>query len=267
MERLGLIAGNGRFPIAAAVSAKKRGIRITAVGFIGETSKTLEKLVEKIFWIRIGELAKLFEIFEKENIKEAIMAGQIRPIHLFKPWIKKDAVLKSFLKKVKDRRGDSLLENIAEEFNKRGIKLLDSSFLLSESLAEKGKLTARAPTADELENIKFGRIIVKEIAGLGIGQTVVIKDKAVLAVEAIEGTDEAIRRAVRLGGSGAVVVKASRPNHDMRFDIPVIGLKTLKVLKKAKIKVLAVEAGRTLLIDKQKLLKAADRLNISIVAF
>ncbi|MCK5306909.1 MAG: UDP-2,3-diacylglucosamine diphosphatase LpxI [Candidatus Omnitrophica bacterium] len=267
MKCLGLIAGNGRFPIAAAVSAKKRGIKITAVAFIGETSKSLEKLVEKIFWIRIGELAKLFEIFERENIKEAIMAGQIRPIHLFKPWIKKDAALKSFLRRVRDRRGDSLLESIAEELSKKGIKLLDSSFLLSESLAEEGELTARVPTADEWENIKFGKIIVKEIAGLGIGQTIIVKNKAILAVEAIEGTDKAIRRAVRLGGSGAIVVKASRPNHDMRFDIPVIGLKTLKVLKKAKIKVLAVEAGKTLLIDKQKFLKEADRLNISIIAF
>ncbi|MCK4519452.1 MAG: UDP-2,3-diacylglucosamine diphosphatase LpxI, partial [Candidatus Omnitrophica bacterium] len=238
MERLGLIAGNGRFPIAAAVSAGKRGIKITAVAFIGETSKTLEKLVEKIFWIRIGELAKLFDIFERENIKEAIMAGQIRPIHLFKPWIKKDAALKSFLRKVKDRRGDSLLESIAEELNKKGIELLNSSFLLSESLAEEGKLTARVPTADELENIEFGKIIAKKIADLGVGQTVIVKNKAVLAVEAIEGTDKAIRRAMRLGGGGAIVVKASRSNHDMRFDIPAIGFKTLEVLKKAKIKVL-----------------------------
>lgn len=265
MERLGLIAGNGRFPIMAAKSAKSKGIKITAVAFKEETSKELEGLVEKIYWISIGELNKLFDIFRKEETKEAIMAGQIRAVNLFKPWIKKDAALKDFLKKVKDKRGDSLLKSIVDKLKTEGIKLLDSSFLLTESIAEKGILTKRIPTDEELADIEFGKTIAKEIARLGVGQTLVVKDKAILAVESIEGTDEAIKRGACLGGGKVVVVKVSRANHDMRFDIPVIGPKTLKVLKKAKVKVLAVEAGKTLLIDKEKLLEEANKLNVSII--
>lgn len=266
MKRLGLIAGNGKFPILAAESARKNNIEIVAVAFRGETSKILENLVERIYWINVGDLGKLFEIFKKENIKEAIMAGQIRPIHLFKPWVKKDATLKAFLKKVKDNRGDSLLKNVADMLEERQVKLLDSSFLLAENLAKKGVLTKASPSQEDWENIEFGTSIAKELARLGIGQTVVVKNKAILAVEAIEGTDKTIKRGARLGNSKTIVVKVSRPLHDMRFDIPVVGLRTLKVLKKSKVKILAIEAGKTLLLDKQELLKGANNCGISIVA-
>ncbi len=267
MKRLGLIAGNGNFPIMATISAKKQGIEIVAVAFLGETSKELSKYVTKIHWIRIGELGKLFYILKSENITQAIMAGQIRAVNLFKPWLKKDKILKGILKRVKDKRGDSLLDALATELDKRNIKLLDSSFLLKDFLAPEGLLTKRKPTNDELADIEFAKKIAKEIARLAIGQTIVVKNKAILAVESIEGTDAAIKRAAKLGGSQAVVVKVSKPNHDMRFDIPVIGLKTLKTLKKCKIKVIAVEAQKTLLIDREELINKANKIGITILAF
>jgi hypothetical protein len=267
MDRLALIAGNGDFPIKAAISARDKKINITAIAFKGETSKKLSQCVDKIYWIQIGEVGKIFSIIKKEDIREVIMAGQIRPIHLFKPWIKKDAHLKKILEKVKDNRGDSLLEALSDELKERGVKLLDSSFLLKDSLASEGLLTQSNLSRREREDIDFGKKLAKEIAKLSIGQTVIVKNKAVLAVESIEGTDQAIKRAAKLGGPGAVVVKASRPNHDMRYDIPVIGLKTLKVMAKCKIKVIAVEAEKTLLIDRDKLISRANRLGISILGF
>ncbi|MDP8261455.1 MAG: UDP-2,3-diacylglucosamine diphosphatase LpxI [Candidatus Kappaea frigidicola] len=267
MNRLGLIAGNGKFPIMAAIAAKQQGINIIAIAFVGETSIEIAKHVTKIYWIRIGELGKLFDIFKKESIFEAIMAGQIRSIHLFKPWLKKDSALKDILKKVKDKRGDSLLDALAMELNVRNIKLLDSSFLLKDCLAPKGLLTQRKPTDNELGDIEFAKKIAKEMARLAVGQTIVVKNKAILAVESIEGTDAAIKRAAKLGGPHAVVVKVSKPNHDMRFDIPVIGLKTLKILKKSRIKVIAIEAQKTLLIDKEELINRANKLGVTILAF
>ncbi len=267
MKQLGLIAGNGNFPIMASISAKKQGIDIIAVAFLGETSRELAKHVTKIHWIRIGELGKLFHILKSENITEAILAGQIRAVHLFKPWLKKDKIIKSILKRVKDKRGDSLLNALAAELDKRNIRLLDSSFLLKEFLASEGLLTKRKPTDNELADIKFAKKIAKEIARLSIGQTIVVKNKAILAVESIEGTDAAIKRAAKLGGSQAVVVKVSKPNHDMRFDIPVIGLKTLKTLKRCKVKVIAIEAQKTLLIDKEELINQANKLGITVLAF
>ena len=266
MNRLGLIAGNGKFPIMAAISAKQQDVEIIAIAFIGETSMEIVKHATKVYWIKIGELGKLFNILKNENVTEAIMAGQIRPIHLFKPWLKKDKVLTDILKKVKDKRGDSLLIALARELEKRDIKLLDSSFLLKECLASKGLLTNRRPTDSELDDIEFAKKIAKEIARLAIGQTIVVKNRAILAVESIEGTDAAIRRAAKLGGSQTVVVKVSKPNHDMRFDIPIIGLKTLKILKKSKVKVIAIEAQKTLLIDKKTLIDQANKLGITILA-
>jgi hypothetical protein len=267
MDRLALIAGNGQFPIKAAASARDKKIKITAIAFKGETSKKLTQYVDKIYWIQIGEVGRIFSILKDENLKEAIMAGQIRPINLFKPWLKKDVCLKEILERVKDNRGDSLLEALSDELKKRDIRLLDSSFLLKDSLASEGLLTHNPPSQREREDVDFGKQLAKELAKLSIGQTVIIKNKAVLAVESIEGTDAAIKRAAKLGGPGAVVVKASRPNHDMRYDIPVIGLKTLQVMVKCEINVIAVEAEKTLLIDKDNLISKANRLGISILGF
>jgi len=265
MKRLGLIAGNGKFPILVAESARDKDIDIIAIAFKEETSRRLESLVDRIYWIGIGELSKLFKIFENEDIKEAIMAGQIKPIHLFKPWIRKDATMRTFLNKARDRRGDSLLKSIADELDRRGVKLLDSSFLLTSSLAQKGILTKSSIDKKDWQDIEFGRDIAKKLASLSIGQTVIVKDKAVVAVEAIEGTDATIRRGFQLAKEGCIVVKVSRQKHDMRFDIPVVGLKTLKVLKECRVKVLAIEAQKTLLIDKNKFLKGANKLGISVV--
>jgi UDP-2,3-diacylglucosamine hydrolase len=265
MKRLGLIAGNGKFPIMLAESAKNKDLEIIAVAFRGETSWRLETLVDKIYWIGVGQMNRLFDIFNEEDIKEAVMVGQIKHLNIFKPWIKKDAAMREFLRKVKDRRGDSLLKTVADKLQERGVTLLNSSFLLTQNLAQKGILTQKSPTSKDWEDINFGKSIAKRIAELGIGQTIVVKNKAILAVEAIEGTDKTIARGSRLGRKGCVVVKVSRPEHDMRYDIPVVGLKTLKLLKRHKVRVLAVEAGKTLLIDKDELIDGANKAGIPIV--
>jgi hypothetical protein len=265
MERLGLIAGNGNFPLIAADAAGKENIKITAVAFKGETSHRLNKLVDKIYWIGIGQMSKLFDILQKEDIHKTIMAGQIKAIHLFKPWIKKDQTMKKFLQRVKDSRGDSLLKSVAEELEKRGVELLNSSFLLKESLADEGVMTDTEPDEKTWQDIKFARPLAKKIADLAIGQTIIVKNTAILAVEAIEGTDETIKRGSRLGKGQIVVVKVSRTSHDMRYDIPVVGLKTLKIAKRYKVKAIAVEAKKTLLIDKNKFLEYANKIGIAVV--
>lgn len=264
IERLGLIAGNGTFPLQAARSAKERNIEVVTVAFKQETSQKITDIADKVYWINIGQLDKIFKIFKAEGIEKAIMAGQIRPIHLFKPWLKKDKRLKKLMRQARDNRGDSLLKTLCDELEQEGLELLDSSFLLADLLAPEGLITNKDIGREDKKTVDFGRSIAKEIARLGIGQTVVVKDKAVVAVEAVEGTDAAIKRAYSLAGKSAVVVKVSRPGHDMRFDIPVVGPRTIKILKRCGVKILAVEAGKTLLLDKNRLIEEADKANICI---
>lgn len=267
MERIVLIAGNGQLPLIWAKNAGKEGIKITALAFRGETEKFLGRLVEKIYWLELGSLSKLIEIIKAENIHEAVMIGQIRPIpFLFKSLFSKDTELKKILSEVKDKRGNSLLAAFAGRLEKEGIEVLDSRTFIPEYLPSAGELTAVALDDETRKNIEFGFNIAKQIAALDIGQTVVVKDMTVLAVEAIEGTNSAISRGAKLGGEGTVAIKVTSPSHDMRFDIPVIGPKTIRCLRRAKAKVLAIEAGRTIIVDKENTLKLAERYGIAIIA-
>ncbi len=264
-ERIGLIAGNGQFPVLFAKEAQTKGKEVIAIAVREETTLELEKHVQRIYWIGVGELKRFFEILKEENLKQVIMAGQIKPAHLFEKNITMDDKLKTFLGKVKDKRANSLLGGIAKLLKRKGITLLDSTTFLKEHLVWQGVLTSSQPSSAQWEDIHFGRTIAKRIAGLDIGQTVVIKDKAILAIEAIEGTDEAITRGGGLGRGGAVVVKVSKPRQDMRFDIPLVGPKTLDSLHQAQCAVMAMEAGKTLFLDKEKCLKYADEYHISLV--
>lgn len=265
-EKIGLIAGNGNFPLVFTKEAKNFGVKeIVAVAFQNETSPKIEKYADCVTWIKIGELNKLIKAFQSKNITKAVMAGQITPTSMFKN-MKFDLRMIALLAKIKNRKADTIFGAIAQELKKEGIVLDDSTKYLRSLLAQEGLLTKKKPSAQEMKNIEFGKKIAKEIGRLDIGQTVVIKEKAILAVEAFEGTNETIERGGRLGKQDVIVVKMSKPNQDMRFDVPVIGEKTLETLIKAKAKVLAIEADKTLVLDKEKVINLANKHSLTIIA-
>ncbi len=264
-ERIGLIAGNGQFPILFAKSARAQGKKVVAIAVREETDPDLENYAHKTYWIGVGQLNEFFQILRNEKLKKVVMAGQIKPTHIFEKDISMDDDLKRFLKRVKDKRADSLLGEIAKILKRMGIRLLDSSTFLKSYFVSRGTLTSFEPSASQWQDINFGKNIAKRIAGLDIGQTIVVKDKAILAIEAIEGTDEAIKRGGALAGSGAVVVKVGKPRQDMRFDIPLVGPKTMDSLVSASCSVLAMEAGKTLFLEKERCLKVAQEHNTCLV--
>lgn len=266
MEKIGLIAGNKKFPIIFAEAAKKKGYDIVAVAIKGDASSRLKKIVGKVYWLGLKDYSRLFDLFKSERIVKIVMAGQVSPYRLFSKEVRRDARLKRILAQAKDSRADSIFGAIAEELKSAGFELIDPTFLLEDFLPKKGVLTRREPDFNEWEDIYFGLELAKEMGLLDIGQTVAVKQKAVVAVEALEGTDNLIRRAGRIAKKGAIIVKVSKPGQDMRFDIPVVGLNTVKNLAMAKASCLAIEAGKTLFIDKAQSIGLADSRGISIVA-
>jgi len=266
MEKIGLIAGNKNFPFVFAQAAQKRNCQVVAVAVKGDTSPGLKKYVEKIYWIGLSEFARLFEIFKSEGVRRIVMAGQITPRRLFSKEAQNSPEIRSLLESIKDKKADTIFGAIAEKLESAGFQLLASTVFLEELLPPKGTLTKREPCFREWEDVYFGFDLAKEVAYLDIGQTVAVKNKAIVAVEALEGTDSLIRRAGGISRGGMVIVKVSKPKQDLRFDIPVVGLNTIKNLIRAKGACLAIEAGKTLLIDKQASVNLADRKDISIVA-
>ncbi|PIP67505.1 MAG: DUF1009 domain-containing protein [Candidatus Omnitrophica bacterium CG_4_9_14_0_2_um_filter_42_8] len=266
VNRIGLLAGNGRFPIIFAESARKKGVEVIAIGINEETSEELEKFVNKIYWLGAGELEKLLGILKEENIRSIVMAGQVRHKLLFDNNIKIDKKMQLLLGSLRNKKTDSIIGAVARLLEFKGIKVLSSITFLSDYLPQKGILTSKLPDERVLKDIDFGRRIAKAIAGLDIGQSIVVKDGVVLAVESIEGTDETIRRAARYGKDGVVVIKVTKPRQDMRFDVPVIGPDTIRLLKEVKASCLSIDAKKTLIIDKQETLKFAGEAGISIVA-
>jgi DUF1009 family protein len=262
---LGIIAGNGAYPRVLAESARKQGVRrIVAVAFRGETDRAIEKFADEVKWIYLGQLAAFLDAFKSSGVTKAVMAGQITPTHLFR--VRMDMPMLALLGKLKERNAETIFGAIGEELKNVGIDLMPASLFMESTMPAAGQLGARKPTEEEEADIALGLKVAKTTSGLDIGQTVVIKRGTILAVEAFEGTNAAILRAGELGGPGAVVVKVAKRGHDMRFDIPVVGEHTFKVLKKVKAGVLAVEAGRTILLDRQALVAEADRLGIAFVA-
>lgn len=266
MEKIGLIAGNRKFPILFSQAAKKKNCYIVAVAIKGETSFRLKKFVDKIYWINLSQFRRLFDIFKREGITKVMMAGQISPHRLFAKELSRDEELKSLLESIKDKKADTIFGAIAQKLNEAGFELIDSTTFIEDLLPQKGQLTKRSPDFKEWEDIYFAFNLAKEVACLDIGQTVAVKDKAIVAVEALEGTDNLIRRAGLITRGGFTLVKVSKPKQDMRFDIPVVGLNTLKNLAGAGASCLAIEAGKTLFIDKEESIKLADKFKISIVA-
>jgi UDP-2,3-diacylglucosamine hydrolase len=265
MEKIGLIAGNGQFPIAFARAAKEKGMQVIAVAHEGETLPELAQWVDGIFWIKVGHLGKLISIFHEQGVKDVLMAGGIKKTRLFGgglPDLRGAAMLARMIHK----KDDSILRSVARELESEGITVRESTLYLDNIVARQGVLTKRKPSKDERRDVEFGWSMAKEIGRLDIGQTVVVKDQAVLAVEAIEGTDEAIRRGGSLCGSGAVVVKVCKPQQDLRFDLPAVGALTIQAMEQVKASCLAVEAGKTIIIERDTVIRDAERAGISIVA-
>lgn len=263
-ERIGLIAGNGRFPIIFAENARRLGYAVSAVAHIGETAPELERHVERIHWIKIGQFNKLIKALKEDGVRQAVMLGGIKKTHVFttvRPDLRALAVA-SRLKQLKD---DAILREVAAELESEGITIRESTFGLRGILVEEGALTKHAPSKKEWEDIRYGWEVAGEIGRLDIGQCVVIKDRAVVAVEAVEGTDKAIRRGGLLARDGAVVVKRSKPQQDLRFDLPAVGPATIEAMESVKASVLAVEADRSVILDRETTLRKAERAGIAIV--
>jgi hypothetical protein len=265
MNKIGLIAGNGTFPIAFAKAAKQKGIQVIAVAHEGETLPELAQWVDGIFWIKVGQLGKLISIFKEQGVKDVMMAGGIKKTHFFSGAVP-DLRGIAFLAKMVYKKDDSILRGVAAELESEGITVRESTLYLDSILAAPGVLTKQKPSKSEQQDIDFGWQMAKEIGKLDIGQTVLVKDRAVLAVEAIEGTDEAIRRGGSLCGQGAVVVKVCKPQQDLRFDLPAIGTQTIKIMAQVKASCLAIEAGKTIIIEREAVIADADKAGISIVA-
>lgn len=266
MEKIGVIAGNRKFPLIFCEAAKKKGYFTVAIAIKGDTSAKLKQCADKVYWIGLNEFSRIFEIFKNEDVAKLVMAGQISPHRLFAKEIGNDPQLKGLLAGIKDKRADTIFKAVAQKLKDAGLELLDSTIFIEEFLPKKGTLTKREPGFNEWEDIYFGFDLAKAVAYLDVGQAVAVKQKAIVAVEALEGTDNLIRRAGRIAGSGAVVVKVSKPKQDMRFDIPVVGSNTVKNLIKAKAGCLAIEAGKTLFIDRELSIALADKNGLSIVA-
>ncbi len=264
-EMLGIIAGNGVYPRLLAHSARKAGVlKIVAAAFTDETDPTLAEHVDLIEWMRVGQLSRLLKFFRGEEVHHVIMAGQIAPKNLFDLHPDWKALL--VLAKLKQRNAESIFAATADELAKIDVDLLPATTFLEESLAPAGLIAGPKLAHREDEDVDLGWKIAKGIAHLDIGQTVIVKNGTVVAVEAFEGTNDAIKRGGTLVRKGAVMVKVAKPNQDMRFDVPVIGLETIRVAAKVKLRVIAIEAGKTLLLERDAIVDLAAREKISIVA-
>jgi DUF1009 family protein len=263
-DTLGIIAGNGLYPRLLADSARKSGVRtIFAAAFEDETDRSLAQHVDEVEWLRVGQLGRLLSCFRERGIHHAVMAGQIAPKNLFA--LRPDWKALLVLARLKTRNAETIFAAIADQLVAIQVELLPATSFLEEYLAPAGLIAGPKLSRRAEEDVDFGWKIAKEIARLDIGQTVVVKNGTVLAVEGFDGTNETISRGGKLAGKGGVMIKVAKTKQDMRFDVPVIGVETLHVASEARLRVIAVEAGATLLLDKDALIDLANRSNISIV--
>jgi hypothetical protein len=264
-DALGIIAGNGVYPRLLVDAARKAGVKkIVAAAFTDETDPVLTQYVDLIEWMRVGQLNRLLKFFRANDIHHAIMAGQIAPKNLFD--LQPDWKALLLLGKLKERNAESIFAAIADELAKIDVELLQATTFLEDSLAPSGLVAGAKLSRQEEGDVDLGWNIAKEIARLDIGQTVIVKNGTIVAIEALEGTNEAIKRGGALARSGAVMVKVAKPNQDMRFDVPVIGVETIRIGAEAKARVIAIEAGKTLLLEREAIVDLANRSRISIVA-
>ena len=267
--RLGLIAGNGRFPFLVLDAARGAGHDVTVIALKEEAFPELAELSARppaaaLHWVSLGQLGKCISLLKGAGVTQAVMAGQVKHTKLFAD-IVPDLTLAGVLMRLKSRNTDAIISGVADVLRTNGIELLDSTSFLAPLLAREGVLTVRAPTDEQRADVAFGVRIADAIAGLDIGQTIAVKSAAVVAVEAMEGTDQVISRAGQLAGSGVRIVKVAKPNQDMRFDVPVVGVSTIAAMRAVQADVLSVDAGKTLMIDGEAIIKAANEAGIVIV--
>jgi len=263
-ERIGLIAGNGRFPIIFADNVRRLGFTVSAIAHVGETLPELESHVDRIHWLKVGQFSKALSALKADGIRQAVMLGGIRKTHVFTA-LRPDLRALAIFSRLKHWKDDAILRAVAGELEREGIQIRESTFGLEGILAEEGNLTSRKPTKKEWEDIQFGWDTLKPLGTLDIGQCVVVKNRVIVAVEAVEGTDETITRGGTLGGKGAVVVKRTKPHQDLRFDLPAVGLKTIEAMVTVNASVLAVEAGRTVVLDREEMFANAQSAGIAII--
>lgn len=263
----GLIAGNGRFPFLVLDGARRVGVAMAVAAISEETDPRLAHMTQTIEWLGVGQLGKLIKFLKRAGVTHAIMAGQVKHVQIFKLNALPDLRMARMLARLKRRNTDALLGAVADELASEGITLIDSTTFLQPLLARVGTLTKRAPNKHELADLEYGLHVAHELARLDLGQTIVVKDQAVVALEAMEGTDATIRRASELvRGRPLTVIKVAKPNQDMRFDVPVIGLQTIETLKACHVTAMSLTADKTLIFDRQETLAAADTSKIALVA-
>lgn len=262
--KIGLIAGKSKFPLIFAQAAHSQGLEVVAAAHQGETDPALADLVSALKWVYVGQLGKIIKFFQKNGVTQAVMAGGITKGRLF-THLRPDLRAVKLLSRMSHTGDDRILREVAAELEREGIAVVSPTLYLSELVAPAGVMSRRQPTAKEMQDILFGWKIAKEIGRLDIGQCVVVRRQAVLAVEAIDGTDATIRRGGSLAGEEAVVVKVSKPTQDLRFDVPAVGLETIAVMAEVRASVLALEATKTLMFDRPAMLQAADRAKIAVI--
>ena len=281
--RYGLIAGNGKFPFMVLEGARRAGANLSVVAIREETDEEIERIAERVEWVGIGQLGKMIRFFKSEGVEKAIMAGQVKHVQIFSRAVP-DARMLKLLLKLPRRNTDSLIGAVADELNREGIELIDSTHFLQDYLPAAGTLTNREPQPYEREDILYALEIAKEVARLDLGQTIVVRGKACVAIEAMEGTDATIRRAGELtqsrsalsnlmrgrrpntAGGRLTVVKLAKPGQDMRFDVPVVGVTTIEAMVDAGATCLCISAGKTLMLDRDETISLANRHKISIIA-
>jgi DUF1009 family protein len=264
--KYGLIAGNGRFPFLVLEGARKRGVEMVVAAIKEETAPEIERAAERIEWVGVGQMGRLIKFFKREQVTHAIMAGQVKHHQIFRLNALPDLRMVKMLARLSAKNTDSLIGAVADELAREGITLVDSTIFLESFLAREGIMTRRAPSKDEMADIEYGLGVAREVARIDLGQTIAVKDRAVVAIEAMEGTDAVIERAGQITrGRPFVVIKVAKPDQDMRFDVPVIGVPTIEMMKQAGATVIHVTARKTLIFDSAELVSLADRYRISVI--
>jgi DUF1009 family protein len=264
-EAVGLIAGRGVFPFEFCRAARRAGVpRIVVVAMHGETSPEIEKVADCVEWAYVGQIRRAIRILKREGIVNVVFAGQIKPSRLFTGY-RPDFTALRLMWRLRERNAESIFSTAADEFERRGLRVQSSATFMQDSLAASGVLGKVKPRRGLLRDIEFGLPIARAVSRLNIGQTIVVKRGTVLAVEGFEGTDQAIRRGAELGHGGVTVIKVAKPRHDVRFDIPCIGLRTVETMQSAGVKALAVQSGMTLLLERDKVLAGCDEAGIAVL--
>jgi DUF1009 family protein len=263
--KLGLIAGNGKFPFLVLEGAKRAGASVSVAAIREETDPEIEKLAENLIWVGIGQLGKMLRFFKAEGVERAIMAGQVKHVQIFSRAIPDVRMLKMLLR-LPRRNTVALIGAVAQELAAEGIELIDSTYFLKDELPQPGNLSKRKPDERERADIEYGLEIANEIARLDLGQTIVVRDRACVAIEAMEGTDAVIRRAGQLVRGRLTIVKIAKPDQDMRFDVPVVGLPTIQTMSEAGATCICLTAGKTLIFDREEMMALANKNKMAVLA-